>query len=231
MFTSLSQFYNSNDWRQVRNGIVASRLTVCGETICEHCGKPIVKSFDMIAHHVKPLTMQNVNDYTVSMNPENIKLVHAKCHNEIHSRFGYQNQKKVYLVWGAPCSGKTTYVMQNKGNSDLVVDIDSIWEALTGERYEKPDALKTNVFTIRDMLLEQVKTRTGKWERAYVIGGYPVRSQRMRSAELLGAEMIYIKSDIKTCCERLQVDEKRFQHKDKWMRYIKDYFDQLEADE
>ena len=226
MFSSLSQFYISDKWRSFRQLIISERTNPAdGNCYCEECHKIFKAGYEIIAHHKKPLTMANVNDYTVSLNPENISLVCGTCHNKIHNRFGYCSERKVYLITGAPCSGKTTFVNENKGNSDLIIDIDNIWQCITGgERYYKPNALKTNAFIIRDCLLDMVKTRTGKWERAWIIEGLPHRAERERKAALLGAEVIHIDTDEKTCLWRLANDESRILYKEEWTKYINDYF-------
>lgn len=225
MWNNLSSFYNSDEWRGFRNSIIADRLTADGETICAECVKPIVNAYDCIAHHEKPLTMQNVNDYAISLNPANIKLVHAKCHNEIHGRFGYTAQRKVYYVYGAPFSGKSSYVNSIKGNSDLIVDIDNVWQCITGERYNKPKALNANAFAVRDLLLDMVKTRAGKWERAYIITSGAVKSIREREIEALGAESIFVSSDKETCLQRLaSCSDERKQHMREWESYIDKWF-------
>ena len=135
-------------------------------------------------------------------------------------------QRKVYYVYGAPCSGKTTFVNESKGMSDLVVDIDNIWQCVTGgKRYEKPNALKTNVFAIRDMLLDQVRTRAGKWEKAWIIEGGALKGVRMRQIELLQAEDIFIDTDKQTCLKRLASDNERTQEQKKeWTGYIESWF-------
>ncbi|MBQ8737085.1 MAG: HNH endonuclease, partial [Bacteroidaceae bacterium] len=196
---------------------------------CEVCGEPIINLYECIGHHKQELTMQNVNDYSVSLNPANVMLVHLSCHNMIHARFGFMAQKKVYYVWGAPCSGKSTFVQANKGNSDLVVDIDLLWQAATGGiLYVKPDALKTPVFLLRDSLLDIVKTRTGKWERAWVIEGGARKGDRMRRIAALGAEDIFINVDKETCMRRLANDERRTCVRDVWHKYISDWFAQYQ---
>ena len=200
-----------------------------GILYCQHSGKPLLQSYDIVAHHIKPLTLQNVNDYSISLNPENILLVSQRAHNEIHARFGYCAQRKVYIVHGAPCSGKTSFVNSIKGNSDLIVDIDNIWEAVTGKRYYKPNALKANVFAMRDALLETVKTRAGNWERCYIIESLPHKADRERRRDVYGAELIYIDTDEQTCLERLQADESRREYADEWRKYIIDYFNRLSA--
>lgn len=230
MFSSLSAFYNSAEWRNFRAGLIAERTNKDdGFLYCEHSGKKLLQQYDIVAHHKQPLTMQNVNDYSISLNPENIMLVSQRAHNEIHARFGYVAQRKVYLVYGAPCSGKTTFVKSVKGNSDLIVDIDNIWECVTGERYEKPNALKTNVFMLRDCLLDMVKTRAGKWERAYIITGAPRLSDRTRIIDLYGAESIFIDTDKEECLKRLHSDCKRNKaHLNEWESYIERWFDDFQ---
>ena len=200
-----------------------------GILYCQHSGKPLLNSFDIVAHHIKPLTLQNVNDYAISLNPANILLVSQKAHNEIHARFGYCAQRKVYIVHGAPCSGKSSFVDSIKGNSDLIVDIDNIWEAVTGKRYYKPAALKANVFAMRDALLETVKTRAGKWERCFIIEGLPYKAERERRRDIYGAELIHIDTDKETCLQRLQADESRREYAVEWQRYVEDYFTRYQA--
>ena len=231
MWATLSAFYNSDEWRKLRAGLIATRTNADGILYCEHSGTPLINSYDIVAHHIKPLTMQNVNDYSVSLNPSNIMLVSHKAHNEIHARFGHCTQRKVYYVYGAPCSGKTTYVNSIKGNSDLVVDLDNIWQCITGgARYEKPNALKTIAFMLRDCLYDGIKTRAGKWERAYIISGGAVKSIREREIAAFGAEPIFINTDKETCLKRLATDENRTQtQRNEWARYIDKWFNEYQA--
>lgn len=228
MFNSLSQFYTSDMWRNFRAGLIAKRINPAdGVLYDEITGQPLIKSYDIVAHHKIPLTMQNVNDFSISLNPENIILISQKTHNAEHKRFGYTTQRKVYYVYGAPGSGKTTFVKETKGNSDLVVDMDDIWQCVTGgRRYDKPNALKTPAFAVRDCLLDCIRTRAGNWERAFVIAGGAVKSIRTRQIESLGAEDIFINTDKETCLKRLAGDTTRTaDQKKEWKQYINQWFD------
>lgn len=197
---------------------------------CAHCGEPILFGYDCIAHHVIEVTTANLNNPDITLNPANISLVHHKCHNQIHNRFGYAI-KKVYFVWGAPCSGKNTYINDVKGNNDIIVDVDALWKAITGgEKYFKPDALKTNVFMLRDALLEQIKTRAGKWQTAYILSTEPRQAARDRLCAALGAEDIYIEVDRETALTRLANDPERRNVVDQWSVYINNFFDIMEAE-
>lgn len=226
MFNTLSAFYNSDQWRNFRQHVIAQRTHADGFVYDEHSGQPILNNYDLVVHHKIPLTMQNVNDASISLNPDNVMIVSQKSHNEIHARFGFMAERKVYYVWGAPCSGKTTFVNEIKGNSDLVVDIDNIWQAVTGgKRYFKPNALKTNVFAIRDLLLDQIRTRAGKWEKAYVIEGGALKGERIRRIAFLQAEDIFIDTDKMTCLKRLASDGTRtLEQKKEWEQYIIQWF-------
>lgn len=107
MFT-LNSFYKSKKWTDLLEQIKLERVNSNSELLCEHCHKPITRAYDCIGHHDKELTEANVNDYNISLNKDNIKFIYFKCHNIIHERFGYEKPKKVYIVYGSPCSGKST---------------------------------------------------------------------------------------------------------------------------
>lgn len=188
---TLSNFYQSREWRKTVRLIRLQRLNENGQTICEYCGKPIVKDYDCIGHHMEHLTEENVNDVMVSLNPDNIQLVHHVCHNRIHEKLG-SKERQVYLVYGPPLAGKRTYVDKAMNKGDLIVDIDSIWECVSGlSRYEKPPRLKAVVFAMHKALVESVRYRQGKWSNAYIIGGYPLQGERERLAKELGARGRY----------------------------------------
>lgn len=217
MFT-LKNFYKSDKWRSLINQLRLERVNHDGILYCAHCGKPIIKAYDCIGHHVKELTEGNVNDYSVSLNPDNVILIHHKCHNVIHERFGYERPKQVYLVYGPPCSGKTTWVHENAGPDDIILDIDNIWEMITvNDRYVKRDRLKSNVFAVRDCILDQIKIRNGKWKNAYIIGGYPLRMDRDRMEQLYGCQPVFIDEPYEVCISRAKNSE--------WKKFIDVWFD------
>lgn len=228
MFNNLFEFYRSNEWASLRKMIIAERTSEDGFIYDEVTGKPILKAYDLILHHSPiELTEENVNDYDISLNPKNIKIVSFKTHNILHDKLG-MNRRGVYLVYGAPLSGKRTWVRENASEGDLIVDIDSIWEAISGQpRYIKPNRLKAVTFKVRDTLLEVVRYRLGKWKAAYVIGGFPMAVERERIAKELGAEEIYIDTSKAECLRRLEEDEAR--DTEEWTKYINDWFETYEA--
>lgn len=221
------EFYRSKTWEKFRAVLIQERTNADGLVICEKCGKPILRKYDCIAHHKKRLTDDNVNDVTIALNPDNVELIHFKCHNEEHQRYAGFAQR-VYLVYGSPCSGKTSWVNEQAYGDDLILDVDRLWDAICNDgRYGKqdgksgkPNRLKANVFGIRDAMLEQIRIRKGKWRNAYIIGGYPLRSDRDRLCELLNATPIYIEATRDECLKRADTERP-----ERWKDYINNWFD------
>lgn len=217
-FTNLFSFYRSKEWEHLRASIRLERLNENGDLICEHCHKPIVNAYDAICHHKVMLNEGNVNDYDVSLNADNIMVVHHKCHNEIHKRFGTYT-RHVYLVYGAPCSGKSTYVKNNSLDDDLIIDIDKIYQMISNnDSHIKSARLKDIAFKIHRELLDIVKCRYGRWINAWIVGGFPLSNERERMAAMLGAELVYIESNKELCLAR--ANERGQEYK----QFIEDWF-------
>lgn len=221
---SLDTFYQSKEWRKFAHAVKLSRVDASGQTICEHCGKPILRSYDCIAHHKIELTDGNINDASIALNPDLIVLVHHKCHNEIHDKLSGSIRRNAYIVYGAPLAGKSTYVQSVAKPGDLIVDIDRIWSCISGCRpYIKPKALNAVVFDLRDQLINDVKVRKGHWSNAYLIGGYPLESERERLRASLGAREIFIDTTKEECLRRLEAAGDG-RNKADWRRFIEAWF-------
>ncbi|MFC4389129.1 hypothetical protein ACFOZ1_15210 [Gracilibacillus marinus] len=217
----LHSFYTSEPWRGFRLNLIIER-----GNICERCGERIARAKDIIGHHKIELTSENVHDYNISLNPKLIELVCFDCHNKDHRRFGYQGLKEVYLVYGPPLSGKSTFVKQQMGRGDIVVDMDRLYTAVSMlPSYDKPDNLYSNVIQIQNTLLDNIRTRYGKWHNAWVIGGYADKYKRERLADSLGAELIFLDVSKEDCLSRLKQDEDRQYRQDEWLGYIDKWFE------
>lgn len=215
-------FYHSAKWLDFIRLLRVQR-TRDGVLYCESCGEPILKPYDCIAHHIVELTEDNVDDYSISLNPDNIKLLHFICHNKEHHRFGAKYTKQVFLIYGAPCAGKTSYVNGIAERGDIIYDIDKLWQAIRADvcgKYEKPNELKACVFALRDTLLDNIKTRFGKWNSAYIIGGYPLCGERERLIDSIGIDKaILIDTPKEICLQRAKLKGEN------WTEYVERWFD------
>jgi predicted kinase len=221
-YAILQSFYASEKWINFRLNIISQR-----GLRCEYCKQPVTKLSELTLHHKKELTPENVNDNMIALNPDNVMVVHHDCHNKIHGRFGYFKppEHDVYIVYGAPMSGKTTYVKENMKRGDLVVDMDRLYEAVSFlPSYDKPDNLFKNVACIQNALLDNIKTRYGKWDNAWVIGGYADKNKRERLAKDLGAKLIFCNVSKEVCIKRLEYDVDRRYRIDEWTEYIEKWF-------
>lgn len=182
-------FYNSRAWQSFRRTYIAKAMKD-GELICARCGKPITKAYDCILHHKIHLTEDNFRDSSISLNPENVEPLHMKCHNAEHAKgFAYSGERRIYLVYGPPSAPMVEWVRGVANECDLIVNVDEIFKALGTGRSQK---LLPQVIAVRNLLIDEVRMRHGRWQDAYIIGGYPARSERERLAESLGAEIIFI---------------------------------------
>lgn len=217
----LQTFYASKAWRNLRLSLIAERGGRCAR-----CGT-ISRAEDIVGHHKTELTPENVHDHTISLNPERIEIICRFCHDEEHNRFGRQKAKAVYLVYGPPLAGKSEFVRQQMRRGDLVVSMDTLYAAVSGlPEYDKPDNLFSNVMGLHNQLIDNVKTRMGKWSNAWVIGGYADKFKRERIADTLGAELIYIDVSREECYARIEEDERLMYRKAEWRGYVDKWFEQ-----
>ena len=232
------QFYKSDKWEAFRQVVIADRTDPDGYVHCAICGKPILQKYDLIIHHKMELLDDNVDNALISLNPDNVECVCFSCHNKLHDRWQGGNngwkpiQKQVFIVYGSPCAGKSTWVQSVATAEDLIVDMDSIWQMISiNGRYEKPAALKSVVFQIRDSLYDIIKYRSGKWHNAYIITGGALKGDRDRLQQRLGAdEMIFIDTPVDVCLKRLEERSIPEEQKVLWQQYILDFFAQFQPD-
>ena len=228
----LKKFYNSKEWLLFRQEILLSRRKD-GRIICEKCNKAIVISKHMQVHHIVELTEDNYKDVSISLNPENVLVWCHICHNKHHGRFsggGHKRREKaVYIVYGPPMCGKSSYVIEHMEVGDIVVDMDKLYEAVSFmPSYNKPENLKYNVFAIRNSIIDNIKTRYGGFRTAWIVGGYPNKVEREKLALDLGAKLIYLETDRDTCVSRLSsCDDYRSENKEEWITYIDKWFEKF----
>lgn len=77
------KFYHSKQWRNVRE-VVKDR----SHGLCERCAeRGVLRPLDVV-HHKVPLTPENVNDPSISLNPDMLVALCNDCHTEVHKQLG-----------------------------------------------------------------------------------------------------------------------------------------------
>lgn len=225
LFNNPDELYHSKEWEKFVAALKLERVNEDGEVICAHCGRPIVRRYDCIGHHKTELTEENVNDPEIAFSPDNVELIHFKCHNEIHARFGGLKQQ-VYIVHGSPCAGKTTFVKEHANADDLIVDVDALYKAVSlCFTHDQPARLKANVLGLRDVLFDQIRIRKGLWRNAWIITS-KTSLELAQDAAVLRAQLVHIDTDRQTCLDNLHRDPNG-RDIARWTGYIDDYFDRL----
>lgn len=225
---TLSDFYRSKEWKEFRQVIIAQRTKADGFVYDEITGKPIVKAYDIILHHKTELTLDNVNDTNITLNPDNIQVVSFRTHNEIHNRFRSWT-RHTYLVYGCPLAGKSSYVKERAGIHDLIIDVDKIYACISNNPlYTKSGRLWDCKEAVLDTLLDCVKNKRGKWVNAFIIGGYPFKGERERLTAEYGAEEIFIDCTKEEALSRLATVQDGRDIKE-WESYINTWFDRYSA--
>lgn len=230
-YSTLSAFYTSDEWRDFRKVLIEERRNQAdGFVYDEITGKRIVKAYDIILHHKIELTLDNVNDINISLNPDNIQIVSFKTHNEIHNRYGRWT-RHIYLVYGSPLAGKAEYVKERAGIHDLIIDTDKIYAGISNNPlYFKSGRLYDCKEAVENALLDCVKHKRGKWINAFIIGSTPYAFKRQRETFCTeyGAEEIYIECTKEEALTRLStVQDGR--DVAEYTKYINTFFERLQA--
>ena len=231
------KFYSSKGWEACRNSYY-----IMQNGICEECGG----AGDEV-HHIIFLTPQNINDPFIALNHDNLKLLCRECHNKEHekakrmtelnrtreNRFEYDEegniiQSKVFIVWGCYGSGKSTYVKQHLKKGDLIIDLDLLGQAISGQgKTELPYSLLPLALSLRDYLYSKVEREEITRGNVYITSALPIKKEREEFAQRLNAELIYIDATEEECLRRVLADKERVD-KHKQQKIIKEYFQKLE---
>lgn len=76
-----SAFYGSAQWKKCRADFIRYR-----RGLCERCLRKGIITAGAEVHHKIRLTLDNINDASVTLNWDNLELLCAKCHDEVHRK-------------------------------------------------------------------------------------------------------------------------------------------------
>lgn len=114
---------------------------------------------------------------------------------------------KVTVIYGAPCSGKSTFVKENAQAGDIIFDYDEIANAIT---YDKPfrfnnEELIDLILKMRSQLITNIKTGKIQNTNVWIITTFLTQELKQ---ELIGtdAKCIEMRATIEECRERLERD-------------------------
>ena len=110
----------------------------------------------------------------------------------------------IHIITGAPCSGKSTYVRENKKEGDLVIDFDEIAFCLgSDEKFNAKGIVREASFKARESAIE-VALKNPDAE-SWIVHTSPNEEQLKRYEEA-GAEIIALDTDKDECLARAERD-------------------------
>lgn len=186
--------YNSTAWKKVRN------LYIAKHPLCEVC---TMRGFVTIAreiHHRVPLS-----EGGSLLEESNLQALCHSCHMQIHG-FKGKGDTEINVVYGAPCSGKTTWVEKQFKPGDFVWDMDKVISAtmLLPDHADINKAQLYMVLAMRDAVIEQLKRKDCTLTRAWVIITDPTKLRKV----LHMATFWEVKASLEVCLVRAKKDKR-----------------------
>lgn len=110
----------------------------------------------------------------------------------------------VYLIYGSPCSGKTTYIKEHMKRGDLICDVDYIYGAISNDDPHNAELYLHEVACKLDSALKKIiHDREGGWGNAYVVSTANTNDKLKTEKERIKAdECIFIDTPYEVCIER-----------------------------
>ena len=134
-----------------------------------------------------------------------------------------KKDKNIFIVSGSACSGKNTYIEQNKREGDLVWDFDKIHTALTGlGSHQHIEEVRKYIFSMRKQFYKDLKTE--KKLRVWIINSSPLKKVRENLARELDADIIFLNRSQEECLKVAKNERPA-----EWENYVNSYFERLEA--
>lgn len=119
----------------------------------------------------------------------------------------------IYLIYGAPCSGKSTYISEHAKRGDLICDVDLIYQAISGEDPHDADLYIHEIaLMLKRELLDIIRERKGTWKNVYVasIANTPEKVSKLAD-QIKADECILINTPYEVCMDRAKSRSPYFQ--------------------
>ena len=220
-----SKLYNSTLWAKLRTAQLAR------EPICQECQQQAA----IIADHIVP----HQGDTKLFYDAGNLQSLCKRCHDRKTARedgsMGRARMARpdVTLVCGPAGSGKTTYVLNHMTPGDVIVDVDALHAALTGQNgHYHHEHLTGFILSVRDAIYGLL-LRASKADvpAVWIIAGLPDRMERERVAARFNAKVVVFNLPLDACLDRIAHDPNRIRSNLNWRSIVQSWWNRFEPSE
>jgi len=133
------------------------------------------------------------------------------------------------LICGPPASGKTTYIKERTRPGDCILDIDKLYEALSGlEIYDKPDILLRTVFAAHNAaLLQAIQQGITVW--CITSGATKIKRDRA-CCGVRPQKVIILDLPVMECIKRVMHDPRRKDQLPLWEKIIRQWWQEYKKE-
>jgi len=130
---------------------------------------------------------------------------------------------KVFVVHGAPASGKTSYVMQHKGENDAIFDFNKVMAAVSGmPPHQKNKNLISYCTDIRDLIIKKALNKPSV-DKTWIITTNVSDDMKGQLSDI-PVEYIHIDTPKEECLKRIEEDPERQPVADELREVVERYF-------
>lgn len=157
------------------------------------------------------------------MNDKALQTIYRRWAREFYP----DSQRPVFVVSGAPGSGKSTYVRKNATDQDLILDMDALCCAIQGAAslHQDHSVVLPAALAAREAIYEEIENQTGEWKRAFIITANPDRQKVSELVRRFSAEHIEMKASREECKNRVVNDPARKGEEERQCQIVDNWFD------
>ena len=156
----------SGPWRRIRKTILQRDLHTCqiqGPNCTQHATQ---------VDHITPVAHGGA-----WYDPNNLRAACPNCNNQRPANQRNEQWRNtpthITLIYGPPSAGKTTYVNKHRKPGEMVIDYDTIAQALGSPDTHGHDTIHESVNAARNAVLRTVRQGKVKTPRVWIISSNP----------------------------------------------------------
>lgn len=159
-------------------------------------------------------------------NQDGMRQLLAALRPDENSAVHNRASRSVYIINGAPGSGKTTWALQKMSPGDLLVDTDYLCAALCGTAalYTDHEPVLNLALDLSERLYDAIEKRHGKWNNAFVVTASSDKQKVDALVNRLGGQLIQMDTTLDQCISNIENDSRRIGKTELFSNLAREWF-------